>query len=185
MRSTELHGERRGLNLHLVGRVVRFRRIFLEVWIFRNVGNEFQNFVADHFSAAAAKREYVVPHQDHAGTRLVLMAYFIDPRMLNEFSRSQRAIALIKCFDVGVLQFHKWCLYLFLSFSPRERAAREQLAHSEMGCIQGRGKLVLRVMREEVLLFSFQATRAEDRQGKSLIKGFIAGRDERLTRYQI
>ena len=100
MRSTELHGERRGWNLHLVDRVVRFRRIFLEVWIFRNVRDQFQNFVTHHFSAAAAKRKNGVAHQDHAGARLVLMADFVDPRLLDQLSRSQRAIGLVKGFDV-------------------------------------------------------------------------------------
>jgi len=118
MRSTELHGERRGWNHHLVRWVVRSARIFLEVWIFRNVGNEFQNFITDHFSAAPAKREDSVPHQDHAGARFVLMAYFIDSRLLDQFSRSQGAIALIKYFDVGVLQFHS--VACFCSFLPSQ-----------------------------------------------------------------
>jgi hypothetical protein len=83
MRSTELHGERRGWNLHLAGRVVCFRRIFLEVWIFRNVWDAFQNSVTNHFTAAAAKREDGVPHQDHAGARLVLVTYFVDARLLD------------------------------------------------------------------------------------------------------
>ena len=106
MRSTELHGERRGWNLHLVRWVVRFRRIFLEVWIFRNVRDELQNFVADHFTAAAAIRKNSVAHQKHAGARLVLMAYLVNSRLLDQLSWSQRAIALIIGFDVGVLQFH-------------------------------------------------------------------------------
>src|ERR1700732_5525567 len=105
MRSTELHGERRGWNLHLVGRVVYFRRIFLEVWIFRNVWNQFQNFVADQFTAATAKRENGVAHQDHAGARLVLMVYFVDPRLLNQLSRSLSEISFVKYFDVCILQF--------------------------------------------------------------------------------
>ena len=124
MRSTELHGERRGWNLHLVGRVVRFRRIFLEVWIFRNVGNEFQNSVADHFSAAPAKRENGVAHQDHAGARLVVMAYLINPRLLDQLSGSQRAIALIKCFNVGVIQFHDGFFFPCPSFRPEGALAR-------------------------------------------------------------
>lgn len=106
MCSTELHGERRSWNRHLVRWVVRFGWIFLEVWIFRDVWNQFQDFVADHFSAAAAKRKDAVAHQKYAGARLVLVTDFVDPRMLNQLSRSQSAIALIKCFDVGVLQFH-------------------------------------------------------------------------------
>jgi len=117
MRSTELHGERRGWNLHIIGRVVRFRRNFLEVWIFRNVRDQFQNFVADHFSAAAAKRKNGVAHQDHAGARLVLMAYLVNSRLLNQLSGSQRAIALIKSFNVGVVQFHD-VFFLCPSFPP-------------------------------------------------------------------
>lgn len=160
MRSTELHGERRSWNHHLVRWVVRFRRIFLEVWIFRNVWDEFQNFVTDHFTAAPAKREDSVPHQKHAGARLILMAYLVNPRLLDQLSRSQRAIALVKCFDLGVLQFHSCACICFLPSSSEARRAREQLSQSKMGCVQGRRKLVLLVMREKVLLFSFQATRA-------------------------
>jgi len=89
MRATQLHGERRGWNLHLAGRVVCLRQIFLEVWIFRNVWDEFQNSVTNHFTAATAKREDGVAHQDHAGTRLVLVAYFVDARLLDQFSRNQ------------------------------------------------------------------------------------------------
>jgi len=110
MRSTELHGERRGLNLHLVGRVVHFGWNFLEVWIFRNVRDQLQNFVAHHFSAAPAKRENGVPHQDHAGARLVLVADFVNSGVLDQLSRSQRAIALIEYFNVGVIQFHSVAL---------------------------------------------------------------------------
>ena len=122
MRSTELHGERRSWNHHLVRWVVRFGRIFLKVWIFRNVGNQFQNFVTDHFSAAAAKREDGVAHQEHAGARLILVAYFVNSRLLDEFSRSQSAIVLIKCFDVGVLQFHIVLLVSVPSFPPKRAA---------------------------------------------------------------
>lgn len=118
MRSTELHGERRGWNLHLVARVVRSGCIFLKVWIFRNVWDQFQNFVTDHFSAAAAIGKDGVAHQDHTGARLILMAYLVDPRLLDQISRSERAIALIIRFDVGVLQFHSVALFLFPSFSP-------------------------------------------------------------------
>src|SRR5579859_6077373 len=140
MRSTELHGERRSWNHHLVRRVVRSGRIFLKVWIFRNVGNEFQNFVTDHFSAAAAKRKDGVAHQEHARARLILMTYFVNTRLLDEFSRSQSAIALIKCLDVGVLQFHS--VACFCSFLPsKARRAREQLSQSKMGCVQGSRKL--------------------------------------------
>ena len=96
MRSTELHGERRGWNLHLVDGVVRFRRIFLEVWIFRNMRDQFQNFVTHHVSATAAKGKNAVAHQNHAGARLILMADFVDTRLLNQLSRSQRAIGLVK-----------------------------------------------------------------------------------------
>jgi hypothetical protein len=120
MRSTELHGERRSWNHHLVRWVVRSRRIFLEVWIFRNVRDRFQDFVTDHFTAATAKGKDGVAHQDHAGTWLVLMAYLVNPRLLDQFSRSQRAIALIKCFDVGVLQFHIVACFCFLSLSLRK-----------------------------------------------------------------
>ena len=137
MRSTELHGERRGWNLHFKRRVVRCGLIFLEVWIFRNVRDQFQNFVADHFSAAPAKRKNGVAHQDHAGARLVMMANFIDSRLLDQLSGSQRAIALIKSFKVGVVQFHDGFI-LCPSFPPER--AREQLGPS-MGCVQGSRKL--------------------------------------------
>ena len=137
MRSTELHGERRGWNLHLVGRVVCIGRIFLEVWIFRNVWDELQNFVTNHFAAATAKREDGVPHQDHAGARLVLVAYFVNPRLLDQFSGSQGAIGLVKYFDVCILQSHIWCLFLFLSFSLRERAALESNSSIENGMRSG------------------------------------------------
>ncbi len=158
MRSTELHGERRGWNLHLVGRVVCIGRIFLEVWIFRNVWNELQNFVTNHFAAATAKREDGVPHQDHAGARLVLVAYFVNPRLLDQFSGSQGAIGLVKYFDVCILQSHIWCL--FLSFpsapgsAPRSRATRP----SKMGCVQGSYKLVRYCSEDAVCDFYFQAT---------------------------
>jgi len=184
MRSTELHGERRGWNLNLEGRVVRFGWIFLEVWIFRNVRDEFQNFVTDHFSAAPAKREDGIPHQKHAGARFVLMAYLINSRVLNQLSRNQRAIALIICCDVGVLQFHKCaCICSFRSAPQARRAAATR--PSEMGCVQGSHKLVLRVMREEVLLFSFQATLRRISVAGKCDKGFHRPRDERLIRYQI
>jgi hypothetical protein len=101
MRSTELHGERRSWNHHLVRRVVRSGRIFLEVWIFRNVRDRFQNFVTDHFTAAAAKRKDGVAHQDHAGARLILMADFVDTRLLDQLPRSQSAIGLVKSCSVS------------------------------------------------------------------------------------
>ena len=138
MRSTELHGERRGWNLHFKRRVVRCGLIFLEVWIFRNMRDQFQNFVADHFSAAPAKRKNGVAHQDHAGARLVMMANFVDSRLLDQLSGSQRAIALIKSFKVGVVQFHDGFI-LCPSFPPKG-GAREQLGPT-MGCVQGSGKL--------------------------------------------
>jgi hypothetical protein len=143
MRSTELHGERRGWNLHLVGRVVCFMgrvvcfwRIFLEVWIFRNVWDEFQNSVTNHFTAAAAKREDGITHQEHAGARLVLVAYFVDPGLLNQFSWSQGAIGLVKCFDVCVLQSHIGaCFCSFLQPSGARRA-REQLVHEKWDALR-------------------------------------------------
>ena len=128
MRSTELHGERRGLNLHLEAWVVRFRRFFLEVWILRNVRDQFQNFVAHHFSAAAAKRENGVAHQDHAGARLVLMAYLVNPRLLDQLSGSQRAIALIKSFNVSLVQFHD-AFFLCPSFPRGAMAHGSNSAH--------------------------------------------------------
>jgi len=161
MRSTELHGERRGWNLHFERRVVRCGLIFLKVRIFRNVRDQFQNFVADHFSAAAAKRKDGVAHQDHAGPRLVVMADFVNSRLLDQLSGSQRAIALIvrfnSCFSVRILQFHIVALFIFLPQSP-ERTAPQQVGLPQMGCIQGSHKLVLLPMGEKVLLFSFQAT---------------------------
>jgi hypothetical protein len=53
-----------------------------------------------------------------------------------------------------------------------------------MGCVQGRGKLERSGLREEVLLFSFQATPRWTSVAERLDKRFIAG-DERLTRYPI
>lgn len=142
MRSTELHGERRSWNHHLVRWVVRSGRIFLKVRIFRNVRDQFQNFVPDHFTAAAAIGKNGIAHQDHAGARLILMAYLVDPRLLDQLSWSQRAIALIICFDVGVLQFHIVALYLFPSFSPKKRdGAPGATGQSKMGCVQGSHKL--------------------------------------------
>src|SRR5579864_2440690 len=126
MRSTELHGERRSWNHHLVRWVVRSGRIFLEVWIFRNVWDQLQNFVTDHFSTAAAKREDGVAHQEHAGARLVMMAYLVDPGSLNQLARNQRAIALIICFDIGVLQFHSDACFRFRPSAPEARGAWEQ-----------------------------------------------------------
>jgi hypothetical protein len=127
MRSTELRGERGGWNLHLMSWVVYQRRFFLEVWIFRNVRHEFENFVAHHVSAAAAIRKNGVAHQDHAGARLVLVAYLIDSRLLNQFSRSQCAIGLVKGCDVSVVLFHGACLCSFLQ--PPGARAGEQLGY--------------------------------------------------------
>lgn len=157
MRSTELHGERRGWNLHLVGRVVYFWWIFLEVRIFRNVRDQFQNLVTHKISAAAAIREDGVLHQDHAGARLVLMAYFIDPRLLDQLSRSQSAIALIICCEVRVLQFHSDACFCFLPLRSTP-SAQEQLGQSTMGCVQGSHKLERSGFREKLLLVSFEAT---------------------------
>src|ERR1051325_2836486 len=131
MLSTELHGERRGWNLHLEGRVVRFGGFFLKVRIFRNVPDRFQNFIAHHVSTAAAKRKDGVAHQDHAGAWLILMAHLVDSRLLDQLSWLQRAIALIvyfnSCFGLGILQFHIVALFVFLPQSPA-RAARSNLA---------------------------------------------------------
>ena len=127
MRSTELHGERRGWNLHFKRRVVRCGLIFLEVWIFRNVRNKFQDFIAHHVSATPAKREDGIPHQDHAGARFILMAYLVNPGLLDQLSRSQRAIALIigfkSCFGLSVLQFHSGVVSVPSIQPPRARRA--------------------------------------------------------------
>ena len=104
MRSTELHGERRGWNLHLVRRVVRFRRIFLEVWILRDMRDEFQDLVAHFLAAAAAIRENAMTHQDHAGARLVLVADFVYPGLFYQLSWSQQAVGLVK--GCSVSRFH-------------------------------------------------------------------------------
>ena len=140
MRSTELHGERRSWNHHLVRRVVRFRRNFLEVWIFRDVWDDFQDLVTHSLAAAPAVRKNGVAHQDHAGTWLVLMAYFVYSGLLNQLSRSQSAIALIIGFDVGVLQFHIDAYFYLLPSAPGA-PRREQLGQSKMGCVQGSYKL--------------------------------------------
>jgi hypothetical protein len=170
MRSTELHWERRSWNHHLVRRVVHLRRIFLEVWIFRNVGNEFQNSVTDHFSAAAAKREDGVAHQDHAGARLVLVAYLIDTRLLDQLTGSQRAITLVKCFNVGVIQFHDG--FFFVSFLPPRKARWRTGAtrpisgmrsmHVQVGALR---------FRQKVLGFIFKATQAAGEVGLIWIHG--------------
>lgn len=163
MRSTELHGERRGWNLHLVGRVVRSTWIFLEVWIFRDVWDQFQNFVTDHVSAAPAIREDSIPHQDHAGARLVLMAYLIDSRLLDQFSRSQRAIALIKYFDVGVLQFHR--LFLFLPSAPTKPARAGSNSSIRKWDAFSVATSWSAVLRQEVFaVFLFRQPRAGHRQ---------------------
>lgn len=167
MRSTELHGERRSWNHHLVGRVVCFRRIFLEVRIFRNVGNEFQNFVADHVSAAAAKREDGVPHQKHAGTRLVLMAYLVDPRSLDEFSRSQSAIALVICFDVGVLQFHIVLLVSVPSFPPKRAAPGSNSANRKWDAFRVAASWSAPDERRSFAVYFFRQPRAEGLQQAS------------------
>jgi hypothetical protein len=75
--------------------VVRTGHVFLEVWIFRDVWDGFQNFVAHHLAASTAIRKNGISHQDHAGARLVLMANLIDARLLDELSRSQSAIGLV------------------------------------------------------------------------------------------
>src|SRR6476646_10401497 len=118
MRSTELHGERRSWNHHLVRRVVRFRRIFLEVWIFRDVRDEFQDFVTHILPTAAAIRKNGVAHQDHAGARLVLVADFIYPGLLHQLSRSQYAVGLVKDRSIS------WCHASLVVFLPglRRRA---------------------------------------------------------------
>jgi hypothetical protein len=168
MRSTELHGERRGWNLHLVGRVVCFGRIFLEVWIFRNVWDEFQNSVTNHFTAATAKREDGVTHQEHAGTRLVLVAYFVDPRFLDQFSRNQGAIGLVKCFDVCVLQSH--IPVSVPSFSPREHAALESNSSIKNGMRSWQPQVGALLRRGRCLRFYFQATLRHLRQAATLPK---------------
>lgn len=170
MRSTELHGERRGWNLHLVGRVVRFAWFFLKVRIFRNVRHGFQNFIAHHVSATAAKWKDGVAHQDDAGARLILMTYLVNPRLLDQVSRNQRAIALIvyfnSCLSVRVLQFHIVALYLFFCCLPPT---------PKLGCGEGSYKLVLLLIETQSFAALLRATRAGYRQGQS-DKGFIATR---------
>jgi hypothetical protein len=78
MRSIELHGERRGLNPHLVTRVVRNRQVFLEVWIFRDVRHKFLNLIAHMLAALAAIRKNGIARKDHCGAGLVIMADLID-----------------------------------------------------------------------------------------------------------
>jgi hypothetical protein len=75
--------------------VVRAGHVFLEVWIFRNVWDGFQNFVTHHLAASTAIRKNSISHQDHAGAWFILMANLIDARLLDEFSRGQRAIGLV------------------------------------------------------------------------------------------
>src|SRR5215467_8685030 len=114
MRSTKLHGERKSWNHHLVRWVVRFRWIFLEVWIFRDVGDEFQDFVTHSLAAAAAIRKNGVTHQDHGGARLVLVADFVYPGMLHQLSRSQYAVGLVKLCSVSRIHLLLLCSFLDL-----------------------------------------------------------------------
>jgi len=181
MRSTELHGERRGWNLHFKRRVVRCGLIFLKVRIFRNVRNQFQNFVADHFSAAAAKRKNGVAHQDYAGARLVMMAYLVDSRLLDQLSGSQRAIALIKSFKFGVVQFHDG-IFLCPSFRSKTRTgAREQLGPS-LGCVQGSRKLERSGFAKKFCDFIFRQPQAAG-EHKSSAK--LPGQRDDASEFQI
>ena len=121
MRSTELHGERRSRNHLLVQRVVRFRRIFLEVWIFRDMRDNFQDLVTHSLATAAAIRKDGVAHQDHAGARLVLVADFVYPGLLHQLSRSQYAVGLVKDCSVS------WCHASLVMFLPGPRQVRAML----------------------------------------------------------
>ncbi|HLK52707.1 MAG TPA: hypothetical protein VKU42_04580 [Candidatus Angelobacter sp.] len=119
MRSIELHGERRSWNPHLVGRVVRLFYVFyvfLEVWIFRDVRHQFQNFVAHLLTASAAIRKDSVAGEEHGGARLIVMADFVYPGVLDQLSWNQQAICLVKNCIVNILQFHasRWCPFLQL-----------------------------------------------------------------------
>src|ERR1051326_13775 len=124
MRSTELHGERRSWNHHLVRRVVRSRQIFLEVWILRDVGDDFQDFVTHSLAASAAIRKNAVTHQDHAGARLVLVADFIYPGLLHQLSRSQYTVGLVKSCSVS------WC-HASLCWVPSWAAAARAMLESK------------------------------------------------------
>ena len=118
MRPVELHGERRSRNPHLVRWVVRFLNLFLEVWIFRDMRHQFQNFVAYLLTASAAVRKDSVTGEEHGGTRFVVMAYLINPRVLDQFTRRQQAVRLVKYCDVCFLKSHA-TLFVFPSRTPR------------------------------------------------------------------
>src|SRR5215831_3602891 len=130
MRSTKLHGERKSWNHHLVRWVVRFRWIFLEVWIFRDVGDEFQDFVTHSLAAAAAIRENGVAHQDHGGARLILVADFVYPGLLHQLSRSQCAVGLVK--SCSASRIHLLLLCSFLGLGPARVQERSRLFRSGM-----------------------------------------------------
>jgi hypothetical protein len=167
MRSTELHGERRSWNHHLVRWVVRFRRIFLEVRVFRDVRDEFHDLVAHHLATAAAVRENGITHQDHAGAWLVLVANLVDSRMLHQLSRSQKTIGLVK--GCSVSRFHA-SLCCVPSWGLGRRAGLRASRPSQMGCVLSRPKLVRSRHRARRLLFYFQATRIELRAQAFLVQ---------------
>ena len=96
MRSSELHGERRGWNPHLVTRVVRNGQVFLEVWIFRDVRHKLLNFITHALSTLPAKGEDGVARKNHCSARLVMVANLIDARVFHQFSRSERAVTLVE-----------------------------------------------------------------------------------------
>jgi hypothetical protein len=106
MRPVELHGERTGRNPHRVRRVVRFVDLFLKVWILRDMRHQFQNFVAYLLAALPAIRKNSVARQDHGGARLVVMAYLINPGVLDQLTWRQQAIRLVKDCDVCIFKSH-------------------------------------------------------------------------------
>src|SRR5260221_9576648 len=101
----ELQRERSGWNAHCVGRVVRWRRVFAEVVIFRDVGHGLHQLVADAFTASAAIGKDGVAHQDDRGSGLVMVADFIDAGALDQLSGTQGAVRLVKGLNVSLGHF--------------------------------------------------------------------------------
>jgi len=118
MCSTQLSCDSIGRNLHLVSRVVRWWRAFLEVRVFGDVRRQLMDLVAHLVAASPAIREYGVASQDCAGTLFVMVTDLIDTGVLHHVSRSQEAIGLIKSRVVLVFWFHRIQIG-FLSCSPR------------------------------------------------------------------
>src|SRR5260221_2378138 len=100
----ELQRERSGWNAHCIRRVVRWRRVFAEVVIFRDVGHGLHQLVTDAFTASAAVGKDGVAHQDDRGPGFVMVADFIDAGALDQLSGTQGTVRLVK--DLRVFLGH-------------------------------------------------------------------------------